>query len=291
MKYIAVDESFFDKLLLKAYPATKKTPCPGCLKKDLTEDDFEPDETLGDGTPEKGETDHRKKLLAALMAFWLAGKVAITQPNVETEMQKAADDYVKEVTPQLKTNIKKQYTRGVREANGYIKGVGLAALPTPDTGRETALIKQQLNNAQDIADRVTSKVGLQVQFNNVQDFYATHESEVNLDGIFQEAINRSESMGIYGYVEAYKGGALDQYQNAITAYNIEIKIPWTTCEDNGNCDSDSPPCGECIDNVVDGPYSPDEFPESHDKCRCNVPMAEPVITGFAMSEPATVEAE
>lgn len=85
------------------------------------------------------------------------------------------------------------------------------------------------------------------------------------------AENRNDSMGMFGDLEAYKSGALDDYITAVTEYGATIEIPWTCTGDN--------PCRDCLDLEAAGPYDPENYPEPpHFACCCNDPMAAPVIT-------------
>lgn len=86
-----------------------------------------------------------------------------------------------------------------------------------------------------------------------------------------DAINNADTIGQRGYHEAAVNGELSELM-----YH-DLGIQWYTCEDNGNCDSDNPPCDECEE--LRGEIFPIEsFPEPpHMFCRCNEPMAQPVI--------------
>ncbi|MCE7697866.1 MAG: hypothetical protein K8E24_003180 [Methanobacterium paludis] len=78
----------------------------------------------------------------------------------------------------------------------------------------------------------------------------------------------NDKMAMFGDIEAYKSGALDEYATAVTEYGATIKIPWVCTGDN--------PCPDCLELEADGPY--DELPEPpHFGCQCNDPMAEPII--------------
>jgi hypothetical protein len=89
---------------------------------------------------------------------------------------------------------------------------------------------------------------------------------------FRNQSNIADQIGQFGYHEAGVQGNLD------AAAMEGIYFPWTTCEDNGNCDSDTPPCEDCEDLKSGGPYPANNFPESpHYYDRCNEPMADPII--------------
>lgn len=77
-------------------------------------------------------------------------------------------------------------------------------------------------------------------------------------------------LSVFGFVEAYKTGALDFYrhnQSKVTGFSF--KIPWSTTGPN--------PCPYC--RSLDGElFDVDDFPgPPHPRCRCNIPMAPPVI--------------
>lgn len=100
--------------------------------------------------------------------------------------------------------------------------------------------------------------------------------------------NLLETTGQYGYHEGMIQGQLEVYQlegaipleGAIAVEGVKgylLGIPWTTCEDNGNCAGPSPVCDEC-QGLSGQVFEADGFEESaHPWCRCNEPLADPVI--------------
>lgn len=103
--------------------------------------------------------------------------------------------------------------------------------------------------------------------------------EEETDSAFTNAKNKTDLMGMFGFLEsnkaAYLATAIGLMQLVL---GLKIVIEWTTCEDNNNCASDNPVCEDCLAAKDGGPYSPDAFPEDqHYGERCNDPMAEPTI--------------
>lgn len=87
---------------------------------------------------------------------------------------------------------------------------------------------------------------------------------------FRWAEQSNDKMGMFGDLEAYKSGALDQYIWAQQEFGATIQIPWNPTGPNT--------CDECWTAVDDGPYSPEDFPEpKHFGDECNDPMADPII--------------
>jgi hypothetical protein len=100
---------------------------------------------------------------------------------------------------------------------------------------------------------------------------------------FRWAEQSNDKMGMFGDIEAYKSGALDQYIWAQNEYGAEILIPWNPT--GGNT------CPDCMDKVDEGPYKPDEFPEPvHFGDQCNEPMADPIIV-FPTGEDTVIPLE
>ena len=86
----------------------------------------------------------------------------------------------------------------------------------------------------------------------------------------QSALNHYDRVGQFGYHEAYVNGGL----NSLTGE--DMGIPWTTCEDNNNCSSDSPVCDVC-QGLAGTLFAVEDWMEpAHDLCRCNEPLADPV---------------
>lgn len=87
----------------------------------------------------------------------------------------------------------------------------------------------------------------------------------------------AEKIGQFGYHESTVQG------NVGVAAGEGVMFPWTTCEDNDNCSSDTPPCDDCEDLKADGPYPADNYPEApHYFDRCNEPFPDPIValTGY-----------
>lgn len=95
-------------------------------------------------------------------------------------------------------------------------------------------------------------------------------------GYLNNGRNMGETSAQYGYHEGLLMGQLLIFQ-APQVEGYLLGIPWTTCEDNGNCAGPNPVCDEC--QGLSGQVFPaDGFEESaHPWCRCNEPLAEPVI--------------
>lgn len=103
-----------------------------------------------------------------------------------------------------------------------------------------------------------------------------------------EGKNLLETTGQFGYHEGMLQGQLEIYQiegaipleGAIAVEGVKgyiLGIPWTTCEDNGNCVGASPVCDEC-QGLSGEVFEADGFePYAHNWCRCNEPLADPVI--------------
>lgn len=103
-----------------------------------------------------------------------------------------------------------------------------------------------------------------------------------------EGKNLLETTGQFGYHEGMLQGQLEVYQiegaipmeGAIAVEGVKgyiLGIPWTTCEDNGNCSGASPVCDEC-QGLSGEVFEADGFePYAHNWCRCNEPLADPVI--------------
>jgi len=84
-----------------------------------------------------------------------------------------------------------------------------------------------------------------------------------------------DQVGMFGGVESEKQGTLSQYLDE------KVVVRWTTCEDNGTCDTDAPVCDDCED-LRGRVFTPEEFPEPpHYGCRCNDPMSEPELISIA----------
>lgn len=123
---------------------------------------------------------------------------------------------------------------------------------------------------------------------------ACEESEDDgaLDNQTGAVVGRTDQLGMYGYLQSYTAGFMQSgitVEKALMAGNITMlglgvvsnmlmKIPWVTCEDNGNCSSDTPVCGACLDAKANGPYMPEDFPDDqHMGERCNDPPGQPVL--------------
>ena len=88
--------------------------------------------------------------------------------------------------------------------------------------------------------------------------------------IWQKTGNDSELIGYRADHETKIQAAMEGY------YGYNLKIPFTTCEDNDNCSSSSPVCDDC-ESYRGELFAPEDFPDTHDWCRCNDPMAEPEV--------------
>ena len=87
----------------------------------------------------------------------------------------------------------------------------------------------------------------------------------------------ADKIGSFGDLESQKQGDLDLYKGQ------QVMIPWVTAGDDNVCE-------DCAELEANGPYPPDEFPEPpHYGCRCNDPMADPVITSPEDVEPTKEE--
>jgi uncharacterized protein (DUF305 family) len=106
------------------------------------------------------------------------------------------------------------------------------------------------------------------------------EAEDNTNSAFNRASNNLDQLGIFGWLESQTAGFLAAAIWIMAVIStLNIKIPWVTCDDNGNCASPGPVCDDCEGCKADGPYDPNDFPPwQHDGDRCNDPPGEPVIT-------------
>lgn len=86
-----------------------------------------------------------------------------------------------------------------------------------------------------------------------------------------DTLNNTDIIGSRGYHEAAINGELQEL------LFHDLGIPWTTCEDNENCQTDTPVCNDC--DSLSGMIIPCDMFQAkfHDFCRCNEPMADPVL--------------
>lgn len=87
------------------------------------------------------------------------------------------------------------------------------------------------------------------------------------DDSFNFMKNNLERQGQWSYHETTMQGQMSEYMV------YDVRMIWRTCEDNGNCMTESPVCADCEANSgVE--FTVNEFPSSHDFCRCNEPEIE-----------------
>lgn len=256
------------------------------IHESLTASDFEPDEDSGDAQPSQEQLDYRAALLLLLLGFYQTAKKEGSKfidgksiDEVIYDLEKAAQTYTTKAGAITDDIAKNRWQQGWDTANKYLDRAGQQPVRVAKISDQLIFItEQQRNNVAAISERILERIKNSLYFDKVMDFYKEHGSSLNLDSIFKEAINRSESMSIFNYIESYKMGGLEVYEIAVNERAILIDQPWTTCEDNDNCTLNGP-CPECVDLAENGPYPVDDFPDTpHDKCQCNDPLAPPIIT-------------
>ena len=253
---------------------------------------LKPNKNLGEGTATAEEVAYRQEIIDFL-------KPVITQFNELknrnyplsdkdiTDGDKLIDNiiqvYVSSVQQVVRKHVTSQYQNGWSKMYGHLTDAGVnPPVQRAIQPRLRALLKQQLDNVEDIGYRLRGRLKQIVNLKDVRSYYqqspknfrqdinTTKKKPVDtwdddLDSAINEAQNNSDMLGLYGFVEAATSGFLQAGLFATTALAgttaLLIEIPWETQGDENVCDD----C-EALDGQTFSIWDYPGYP--HFGCRC-----------------------
>lgn len=280
-----IDEGIFDALLLSSHLTVEDLK--GFNFKQATgKPTFKPDKTKGEGKPSKNELDYRSILMTPFKEPTKQIKDEITSikdidilksnihsiltplknnPEKDIILTKFNTDAITLANNNLEIT-EKNIKQIVNSQNKYNPNQALLIAP---------LLLQQQNNLNNIVDSTEYNLNQGLDMCTIQktknkDFVCPDDY---VDQSFNQTQNRLDTMGWYGYRQSDQLGTLAVYgMGAVVLGNLVAD--WLTCEDMGNCSSDSPVCDDCLDMAANGPYSVLNWPDDlhpWDRCGMGIP--------------------
>jgi hypothetical protein len=282
---------------------------------------FDVDEEKGETKPTQEQVDYRQKLLDSLHDLYDDAKKtiynnALTADNKTANIDNYVQTFINDTQASVKNTIQTRYQDGYNSMNGYLtKAKVTPPAQAKEQPRLQSILRQQLQNVEDIGLIIRGRLRQKVNMNDVQSYYhytspkklkqaqsdwtpcmkqqhqlhpdwseeeleSYCEEDNSIDNVFNTASDNLDQLGMFGWLESFMAGYLVAGLLATSLIaGLKIELPWLTCEDNGNCTLNGP-CDDCSATAAAGPYPIDNFPPStlHDLCQCNDPPGAPIVT-------------
>ena len=303
---VQIDETILETFILASGLTVKEIQELNLTTQSVTPT-FKPNPNLGEGTASKDEVDYRQKIIDGLKPidkrFKELKDTKLSPDQVIDEIDTLCAEYIKDTQAIVTKQVTARYQDGYNKMNDYILKAGVHA-PTQDPiqPRLQSILRQQLQNIEDIGLRLRGRLRQIVNIKDVWSYYqqkpidltqtlTDDEGEYYIDpktkkkiyisswdddsdSAISDAQNNSDSLGLYGFIVGYNSGFLESglYASALVtgAGTLLIKIPWVTVGDENVCD-------ECESLESEGPFSIWDYPAyPHFGCRCE--PGEPEIT-------------
>lgn len=230
---------------------------------------FKPNEDLGEGIATKEELNYRTDLIGLLPTSYnalidLAKDNTITTSQVKQETNSITNN--KQI---INNNLHDMFNPAVDKANTNLQNLKLDIKTiTPPLSTLNSLQNQQQYNLQNISSTINDKItmGLQVcQVQNQSREKYDCPTEDDINSAYNQAQNRLDIMGWFGWSNAVSIGLYSVYSSAIFGGLIASNIvaDWEDVGDEHECD-------DCFALAAGGPYSVLYFPlPPHLGCRCD----------------------